>query len=589
MPNEPKTQYLLRRLTQGSPRNWLLAGVAVAVLAGGAIFLTRSSAEPIDRSIAVLPFENLSTSKENEFLASGITDNIVADLSKIRDLRVISRVSVERVRPQIHSGRDCRKLLNVGAILEGSVRRESDRIRVNVQLIDTRNDRHIWAETYERSLNDIAAMQSELALKIAAKLQTKLSAKERALVDEKPSENPEAYLISLQAEDIARRSGAPSDLERAAALYRKALQLDPNFAQAYAHLSYILGTLHQSQASPRLGEEVYATAREALRLQPDLAEGHLALGYYYYRVRRDYEHALQELEVAARDLPNDSEVHLVLGSIRRRQGDWRGSIAAFEKGTALNPRAELLWVNLGTTYLAVRDFPSAAAAFAKGAESEPEHPMDRYFAALLDIEKNGDTRAMEKFVAEPAPAAPNLARAALLARFQVAMLQRRFADAARAIEESPLDGLYGFRTTIPIPRQFFLGKAYRKLNRAADAEAAFNEVAKILENLGNKDMLEPWRLMLLANTYAELRREDEARAHAQRALELLPESRDAYDGPAITLDAAEVYGLTNDKDEAIRLLAHSLTSNAGVTVSMLKLDPRWDPLREDERFKKLLE
>jgi TolB-like protein/cytochrome c-type biogenesis protein CcmH/NrfG len=588
VPNETKTQYFLRQLSRRRSRKWLVLAAAVVVLAGGVLFLSRTSAEPIDRSIAVLPFENLSTSKENAFLAGGIHENIVANLSKISDLRVVSRASVTQVGKRLHSGRECRKLLNVGTMLEGSVRREGDRIRVNVQLVDTRNDRHIWAETYERSLNDVCAMQSELALKIAANLQTKLSSKERVRVIEKPTENAEAYLIFMEAEDVSTRSGAPADHERAAALYRKALGLDPSFALGFAHLSYILGTLYQSQPSPRLGEEVYAAAREALRLQPELAEGHLALGYYYYRVRRDYEHALQELAIASRDLPNDSEVDLVLGSIRRRQGDWAGAIAAFEKATTLNPRGEFLWLNLGTTARAMRDFPAAAAAFAKGIESDPDYPMNRHFRALLDIEWKGDTQAMEQLLAGPAPAAPNLSRAALYARFQLAMLQRRFEEASRAIAESSLDGIYGFRSTIPVPRQFLLGKAYRKLNRGEEADAAFNEAAKILENLGDKETLEPWRLTLLGNTYAELGRADDAKRQAQQALELLPESRDAYDGPAILLEAAEIYCLANDRDEALRLLTHSLASNGGITVPMLKLDPRWDPLREDERFKKLV-
>jgi TolB-like protein/cytochrome c-type biogenesis protein CcmH/NrfG len=586
-PNESRTQQFITRLSRGKSRRWLVVA-AVLIAAGlGALFLTRTSADPIDKSIAVLPFENLSTSEENAFFAGGVQDGIEANLAKVSDLRVVPHAAVAQVRDRIHNARDCRKLFKVGAILEGSVRRVGDRVRINVQLINAESDQHIWAETYERSLRDVAAIQSELALKIATKLQAKLSAKERERVQEKPSENTEAYLAYLQAQEISRGSGNPDDLEKSAELLRKALRLDPAFALGFAHLSYTLGTIHQSHPSPRLAEDVYASAREALRLQPELPEGHLALGYYYYRVRRDYEPALHELEIAARDLPNDSEVDLVLGSIRRRMGDWTGAIAAYEKATTLNPRGEFLWANLGTTHRAVRNFSAAAAAFAKGIEADPTYLMNRYFAALLEIEWKGDMHAMEQLLTTAS--APSAQREATYARYQLAMLQRRFGDAARTIEESSFDRFYCFRTTLPVPRQFLLGKAYRRSNRNDEADAEFAETVKILEGLPDQATLEPWRATLLGKTYAESQRSDDAKRSAQHALELLPESRDAYDGPAITLDAAEIYCLTNNRDEALRLLEHSLASNGGVTAAMLKLDPRWDPLRDDERFRKLLE
>jgi tetratricopeptide (TPR) repeat protein len=301
------------------------------------------------------------------------------------------------------------KALGVGAVLEGSVRRVGNRVRVNAQLIDTRNDAHIWAEQYERDLTDVFAIQSDLALQIAAALHTSLSPDERARLEKRPTDDPEAYLTYLQARDeVSKGPQSIEELERIAQLYEKAIQLDPSFALAFAQLSYISATIYQAKNEPAALARARATASEALRLQPHLPEAHLALGYVYYRGDRDYERALSELAIAKQGLPNDPEVFLVTGSIERRQGRWRESTADFEKAASVNPKDPFLWNNLGTNYQALRDFPAAAKTFARGIEADPSFFPNQYMRARMEIDWNGDTTPLEElFQQTPAPPDPD--------------------------------------------------------------------------------------------------------------------------------------------------------------------------------------
>ncbi|MDQ6623340.1 MAG: tetratricopeptide repeat protein [Verrucomicrobiota bacterium] len=562
---------------------WLLVTLAVAGVI--AFFLLRPRALAIDKSIAILPFQNLSDSPDNAYFAGGIQEDIMTNLAKISELRVISRTSVTQIADGHRSVGDLRKLLGVGAVLEGSVRRIGNRVRVNVQLINTANDQHIWAETYERSLTDVFAIQSELALQIASTLQTKLSPKERARLEEKPTEDSEAYLTYLRAQDILAGTTTRSDLDRAAELYRKAIQLDPSFALAMAKLSYLLGTIYQVEPSPTLADSIDATARQSLHLQPGLPEGHLALGYFYYRVERDNEKALAELELAKASLPNDSEIFLVLGSIKRRQADWAGSEAEFERATTLNPRSPFLWINLGGTYRALRKFPEAARAFEKSVEVGPGFFMAQYWQAFLPIEWKGDCKPMEDLLASPI--APDSIGRPVLQQFELYFLQRKFGEAVRVVAESRCERFFGFRNGVMLPRSFLIARGHQFLGHAEEAKRAYQEAAEIVEHSPKNASLEPWRAVLLGQIYAGLGRREEALREANRARALLSESVDAYDGPAIELEAARIDCAVGEKDEALRLLEHSLATNSGVTAPMLRLDPSWDPLRADPRFQKL--
>src|SRR5215813_450239 len=316
-----------------------LIGIGVIISAGAGLFLLpRLSARKIDKSIAVLPFQNLSDEKENAYFADGIQDDILTNLSKIGDLKVISRMSVMSYRGEgSRNAREIGKALGVATLLEGSVRRIGNRVRVSVQLINANDDEHIWAEDYDRDLTDVFAIQTDLAQKIAASLQAKLSPNEKERLDQQPTENSDAYLLFIQAHDYANRPDQFRDeLLKAEELFEQAVKLDPKFAAAFAGLSMVESLMyHNSDPTPSRREKARRNADEALHLQPDLPEGHLALGFCYYYGDRDYERALGEFEIAKRDLPNEAQAYLAIGAIQRRQGEWAASTASLEKAAAL--------------------------------------------------------------------------------------------------------------------------------------------------------------------------------------------------------------------------------------------------------------
>src|SRR6266481_5774821 len=311
------------------------AGVIVSA-AAGFFLLPRVSAHKVDKSIAVLPFESLSDEKENAYFADGIQDDVLTNLSKIGDLKVISRTSVMPYRGKTSNVREIGKALGVGAVLEGSVRRVGNRVRVNVQLICADTDEHLWAEEYDRDLTEVFAIQTDVAQKIAAALQAKLSPGEKSRMERKPTENGEAYLAFVQAQNLACAVEDFDKLKQGEQLYERAVQLDPNFALALARSSLLQSWIvHTFDRTPERREKARKLAERALQLQPDLPEAHLAVGFSYYYGDNNYDAALREFEIAQRGLPNESEAYLAIGAIQRRQGKWAESTANLEKAVGL--------------------------------------------------------------------------------------------------------------------------------------------------------------------------------------------------------------------------------------------------------------
>src|SRR5213083_2455170 len=356
-------------------RNVIMLATAGVVMSAavGFFVLPRASAHKVDKSIAVLPFQNLSDDPQNAYFADGIQDDVLTSLSKIGDLRVISRTSVMQYRDKATNVRDIGKALGVSNILEGSVRRSGNKVRVNVQLIDANNDEHIWANDYDRDVTDVFAIQSDLAQKIAEALQAKLSPGEKSQMERKPTENAEAYLAFVQAHNLSCAFEDLEKLKQSEQLYARAIELDPNFALAIARYSQLESWfLHDIDRTPERREKARTLAERALQLQPDLPEAHLALGFVYYYGDNNYDAALKEFEIAQRGLPNESEVYLAIGAIQRRQGKWAESTANLEKSAGLNPKDTWPLQNLALNYQMLRNFDAANRTVDRALQINPQ-------------------------------------------------------------------------------------------------------------------------------------------------------------------------------------------------------------------------
>src|SRR6266496_1810057 len=569
----------------------ILAATGVIVSAAAGFFLLpRVSARMIDKSIAVLPFENLSGDPDNAYFADGIQDDILTNLSKIGDLKVISRTSVMSYRGSgTRNARDIGKALGVATLVEGSVRRIGNRVRVNVQLINASTDEHIWAEDYDRDLTDVFAIQTDLAQKIVYTLQAKLSPNEKARLDRRPTQNPNAYLLFVQAHDYANRTDMFRDTSlKAEPLFEQAIKLDPNFSLAYAGLSMVESWIYHSfDPLPARRDKARLTADEALRLQPDLPEGHLALGFSYYYGDRDYQRALAEFEIAKRGLPNEAQAYMAIGAIQRRQGRWVESTANLEKAAELDPKNSSVLLNLGFNYMATRNFEAADKIFDRGIEAAPESFGSRALKSALAIRWKGDFSVAEKELASVPPGVDPQGLVTL-GRAEVLTLQRKFKEALQVIQQFRGETLLVRVSTI-CPKASLEGTLYLYLDDKVDAHSAFERARIIAERLVRESPDDAARHGQLGLILAGLGQKDAAIAEGKRAVELLPESQDAFDGPEVTAVLAQIYAWTGESDEAFRLLDHLLVVPNGITVHYLKLDPVWDPLRKDPRFQVLID
>ena len=569
----------------------LLSLGIIASIAAGFFLLPRASARKLDKSIAVLPFENFSEDKENAFFADGVQDDILTNLAKIGDLKVISRTSVTQYRGKEKNVREIGKALGVSTILEGSVRKSGNRVRLNVQLIDALNDEHLWAEDYDRDLTDVFAIQTDLAEKIAHELKAKLSPSEKAQMSRKPTENGEAYLAFAQAHKLHGEGMEEFEkLKQAEQLYERALEMDPNFALAAAEFSRLESWIYHSyDPTPARREKSRKLAERAIALQSDCPECHLALGFSYYYGDRDYENALKEFAIAQQGLPNEADVYLAIGAIQRRQGKWTESNANLEKAVSLSPNETWPLQNLSFNYGMQRNFDAANKTIDRALKLKPESVSLWSIKAKVEIAEKGTFEVVErgrKMI--PTMQIPEREKAKLIGGVvQTLLLQRKYEEALREAE-TVKDDLLDTDPEGVCSKYLVIGIAKKKLNDEAGAREALLISKAQAEKMLSEAPNDAPRHARLAQILALLGEKEAAIAEAKKATELLPESVDSFGGPDMTQNLAEVYALVGESDKAIDLLSGLLSRPSPVTVATLKINPFWDSLRENPRFVELL-
>src|SRR5438128_9045485 len=582
-------------------RRVVLAGAAstlviAAVALGPWLYQRTRSFTPIERSIAVLPFENRSSDKENAYFVDGIQDEILTRLSKIADLKVISRTSTQHYESAPENLRDVAKQLGVAHVLEGSVQRNADAVRVNVQLIKAASDTHVWSDTFDRKLTDIFSVESEVAKKIASQLQAKLTGQEAEVIAAKPTDNPQAYDAYLRGLAYTLKTGfTPANSLGAQKYLKEAVRLDPKFALGWALLSYVDGSgyLTQSlQPTTALREEARTAAETALTLQPNLGEAVFAKGFYHYACLKDYGTAVSYLEKAYQLLPNNSRIPQALAYVERRRGNWEKSEAYFNEAEKLDPRDVNLLSQHARSYVCLRRFPEALAKLEQILNITPDD-IDTLVLKARIAQAEGDLPRASALLT-PLRLGADYANALETQVYQ-AILESRPAAVIAQLKEilaKPDQALGYYNGEL----RFWLGWAQEVAGDHAGARESWNQARSELEPF-LKDQPENFVLMGdLALTNMALGDNAAALTLAERAITMFPTDKDALTGPRPLDILARVAARIGDSDRSISTLEKLLSipyeaplaANPPLTPALLRLDPMFEPLRKDPRFQKLV-
>ncbi len=572
-----------------------LLGLA-AIVAGIAMFSrygARSALAAPEKSIAVLPFENLSDDKENAYFTEGVGDEILTDLAKIADLKVISRTSVMQYKSGVSRNlREIGEQLGVAHVLEGSVQRIAVRVRVTAQLIDARTDAHLWAEHYDRPLDDVFAIQSEVAQAIADQLKAKLSAAEKAAINQAPTADLVAYDLYLRAEALrvatSFNARLKENLLEAARLLDQVIARDPTFFLAYCRLAevhdliYFFGSDH-TPARLALANTAIQTAQ---RLRPGSGEAHLALAEHLYRGYRDHEHALAELTLARRALPNNPQVLELTGFITRRQGRWEESTKDLMRALELDPRNLFFLQQMSFTYEYQRRYRDLAAVLDRALKLVPSDPDTRVARALIDLKEHADPTSVHAAIEAVVAEDPGTAKSIAEKWFDVAQCEHDKVGVTRALAIIPPEGIS--EGNIWWPRAFFEALASRARGDANGARAAFTVARAEVEKTMHEQADYAQGLTVLGLIDAGLGRKEDAIREGERAVALVPVSKDAIDGADLILNLAVIYAWTGEKELALKQLAEAAQLPSSLNYGWLRLHPDWDPLRGDPRFEKIV-
>ena len=581
------------------PKRGVLITIFAALLLVAALasyfFFRAPSSSANEKSIAVLPFENLSEDKSNAYFADGIQDEILTRLSKIADLKVISRTSTQRYKKTHQKPSEIAKQLGVANLLEGSVQKTSDQVRVNVQLIRAASDSHLWAETFDRKLTDIFSVESDVAKAIADQLRAKLTGQEAELIAAKPTDNSQAYDAYLRGLSYTLKTGnSPANTLGAQKYLKQAVQLDPKFALAWALLSYVdaLGYLTLTlQPTDALREETGQAAETALTLQPNLGEAILAKGYYYYACLKDYDAAVHYFEQARRFLPNSSQIPESLAYVARRRGQWEQSELYFNEAERLDPRNASLLTQHAQSYMICRRFPDALRKFDQVLDIIP-NDVDTLAQQAGIAQAQGDLMRAGALLAPVNPSADDTG--ALEIQVYQAILERRPAEMIARLSEilANPDPALGYNNG---ELRFWLGWAQDVGGDHAAAQESWKQSRIELEPFLKE---QPDNYVLigdLALVNMGLGDKTAAFTLSEQAMKVLPLDKDAVDGPAPIEVFARVAAQMGEPDRAITALQKllsipsegALASRVPLTPALLRLDPMFDPLRTDQRFQKL--
>ena len=545
------------------------------------------------KSIAVLPFENLSDDKENAYFTQGVQDEILTDLSKVADLKVISRTSV--LQYQTSAKRNLRQIasdLGVAHVVEGTVQRAAGRVKISAQLIDARTDTHIWATSLDRPLADIFAVQTEVAMNIVGQLKAKLSSAEEAAIKEKPTTDLVAYDRFAQAKTLFEStvfSGREQEnLYESDRLLEEAVARDPTFLRAYCQLArvhdklYILGLDHTPARVTRADQAI----NKAIAINPEAGEVHLAQANHYYSAYRDYDAARRELAIATSLLPNDPVCFELAGFITRRAGDWEGSARALTRALELDPRNVYLLQQLSLTYDHMRRFPEMAKTLDRAVAIVPDDVSTRLVRALVDLEWRADTKPLHAAIEQALAKDPAIGSEVAENWLYLALCERDWGMAERAMAASTHDACR--IENVVFPRGWCDGFLARARGDTAAARTLFIAARVESEKIVREQPNFGEALCALGMIEAALGDSQKAIEHGERAVELVPVSKDAINGPLLLEYLALIYSWTGQNDRAIEQLKRVASIPSTINYGVLRLHPYWDELRKDPRFEQIV-
>jgi serine/threonine protein kinase/Flp pilus assembly protein TadD len=570
--------------------------LALAAAMGWNVWKSELIGGPAKKGIAVLPFENLSPDPDNAYFADGIQEEILTRLASIADLKVISRTSTQQYQSKPRNLREIAKQLGVANIVEGSVQKAADQVRVNVQLINAQTDSHLWAESYDRKLTEILGVESEIAKRIAESLQTKLTGREEQALAVKPTNNPEAYDAYLRGLAFEGRSifTATDPLSKAVGFYERAVQLDPNFAFAWARLSRVHALHYFTRADTTAARRDAArtSLENAQKLQSNSPETLLALGYYQYWVLRDYGLAKTTFQQVNKMLPGSSEVPKALGLVAQRDGNWDESVAYWEEALALDPRNTELLSNAALAYTRLRQFPAALKLYDRALDIIPNDPELMALKAGI-YQGQGDLAQAAKLLSTTGAQTPSMG--AFEIKIVQLRLERNHGEAIRLLQK--LNEMQFSSEIDKSTTQVMVILGQRIVGDTAEAkrnaEQARNTLGQLWKNQPDNALL----AATLSMANAALGEKDSALKQAECAIMLLPSAKDRVSGPTFEENLAVIQMIFGETSRPISTLARLLqTPYSGwlyngtpVTPALLRLDPIWDPLRSDPRFQKLCE